>query len=224
MIDKNWPIKSLDSFDDPKNILDEIEVAIQDKLKPVLKRNAGWQGVLLYDANKSDWNSFYNKIELDELPIAKQFINQKFDFKKILRIYLYNLVPGSALHAHRDMEGNLLMGNIRTHFCLKTNDKSHLIVDGNKFHLQAGKFASFSTSQLHNAENFGDEDRFHLVIDIENSKKNAVYFPEKSLKVMLDLFYNTCVIGALIIRDLIINPISVYKRIRVNLTIRFKKK
>ena len=125
-------------------------------------------------------------------------------------INVYKLEPGACLHPHRDMEGNLILGMIRVHYCLKTISKCSLLGE----HLSPGNFLSFSTSELHNAENLGDSDRIHLVVDLKTSNKNKKFFPRLSLYICFKLVDRTIRIFLLLARDVLKRPSSVILRIK----------
>lgn len=204
-----WPTYRPDLFHDPKDILEEIEVRIDGLLGPVLHEGLAWNGICVFHEKSNEWDKHEFKLSLENLPKLKEFINKYFDIDRIRMINIYNLEPGARLHPHRDMEGNLILGMIRVHYCLQTNISCTLLNE----HLEEGRFMSFSTSELHSAKNLGETNRFHLVLDLKSSEKHKIYFPKLSLKILLRLLDRSIRIFALLVRDLFKRPSSLISRI-----------
>lgn len=206
----NWPIFRPEIFHEPDTILEEFEMLADRLVGPVFSDKLAWNGVCVFHEKTNIWDNTQHKIDIDNLPKLKTFINDYFDIDRIRMINFYKLEPGACLHPHRDMEGNLILGMIRVHYCLKTNPQCTLLGE----HLKSGHFLSFSTSELHNAENLGETDRIHLVVDIKTSKKNNKFFPKLTLNIYIKLIDRTIRIFLLLARDVIKRPSSVISRIK----------
>ena len=206
----NWPIFRPEIFHEPDSILEEFEILAESLVGPVFSDKLAWNGVCVFHEKVHIWDKTQHKIDLDNLPKLKTFINNYFDIDKIRMINFYKLEPGACLHPHRDMEGNLILGMMRVHYCLKTNPQCMLLGE----HLKSGHFLSFSTSELHDAKNLGETDRIHLVVDIKTSKQNNKFFPKLTLSIYIKLIDRTIRIFLLLVRDVIKKPSSVISRIK----------
>ena len=206
----NWPIFRPNIFHEPNEILNEFEMVAEGLVGPVFSDKLAWNGVCVFHEKENIWEKTQHKINLDNLPKLKKFIKNYFDLDRVRMINVYKLEPGACLHPHRDMEGNLILGMIRVHYCLKTNPECMLLGE----HLKSGHFLSFSTSELHNAENLGETDRIHLVVDIKTSAKNNKFFPKLTLNICIKLVDRTIRIFLLLLRDVLKRPSSVISRIK----------
>lgn len=205
-----WPIFRPGLYFEPTQLLQEFEKEAEKAIGPVLNDKIAWNGVCIYHENEAIWRDYPHKISLSDLPNLQSFINEYFDSEKIRMINIYKLEPGACLHPHRDMEGNLILGMIRVHYCLKTNLNCTLLGE----HLEAGNFFCFSTSELHSAENLGSSDRIHLVVDLKFSKKNSSFYPKLTFSIFLTLLDRLIRILFLMIRDLIKRPSSIISRFK----------
>lgn len=73
-------------------------------------------------------------VHLAELPRLAEFLNQ-FGRESVLSATYSNLAHHSALHRHRDMNGNLLFGVMRLHIPLQTNLKAIMEVQKRPYHM-----------------------------------------------------------------------------------------
>ena len=206
----NWPIFRPNIIHKPNEILEEFEILAEELVGPIFSEKIAWNGVCVFHEKESVWKKTQYKIDLDNMPKLKKFINNYFDLGRVRMINFYKLEPGACLHPHRDMEGNLILGMIRVHYCLKTNVHCRLLGQ----HLEEGHFLSFSTSELHNAENLGETDRIHLVVDVKTSEKNNKFFPKLTLNIVIKLIDRTIRIFLLLVRDILKRPSSVISRIK----------
>lgn len=211
----NWPIVKVKDIElDTSNLLNEIQNFIEKDLKPVLDKNQSWKGICLYKKKDDGWTKNPANIPLEKLKFTSDVINKYFSLEHVQEIYVYNLEKNSRLHPHRDMEGNLLLGMMRVHLSIKTNRNAYLDIGSESYHVPEGRFASFSTSELHSARNDGLEDRYHIVIDVNRCSKHNIFFPKTSLSIAISLLYSTFIIGWLVLRDLITKPDTIFRRIR----------
>ena len=208
-----WPLKQIDKFIEPNPLFEEFNLRLENILTPNIEGTSAWDGVWLYHESEIFWKEKESKIPLSELPLISSFISDNFDLNHLRQITVFRLNKNSKLHPHRDMEGNLILGMIRVHYAMKTNKDSFLVIDGKKYHIPEGRFSSFSTSELHSAENNSDQDRIHIVLDLKYCDKHKNYFPKITLKVIYDLLLNSLSILFLVLRDILLNPKSIISRI-----------
>ena len=177
---------------------------IENKTSKVLKSNDGWVSKEIYKNNTD---------KIKSVPNCFKHIFEYLGDVNILGIGYYKLKANSKLHKHRDMNGNLLFGVLRIHIPIKTNKKAFMIVGEKKLNLPLNTAWILDTSKIHGLENYGTEDRIHLVIDIKKGKKTADFFP-KGFGVKIHLITFVFILIMLLIRDIFKNPLSIAKRIR----------
>lgn len=161
--DKSWGALSLRGYSaDPAFITKPIEMS--DKWK---------------EENKD--TDFY----MQDTPLFKQFPEVRELLKpygdKLHRVRFMRLKPGGGeLERHTDQvdpdSGGSLGKLARLHFPIKTNDDVIFTVwntKGNpdKVHMNPGECWFLDTRKPHMAVNGGDEERIHLVVDIETEKQ-----------------------------------------------------
>lgn len=159
---KSWGALSLRGYtSDPAFITKPIEMS--DKWK---------------EENK-DTNFYLQDTPLFEMfPEVRELLKPYGD--KIHRVRFMRLKPGGGeLERHTDQvdpdSGGSLGKLARIHFPIKTNDNVIFTVwntKGNpeKIHMKAGECWFLDTRKPHMAVNGGDEERIHLVVDIETEK------------------------------------------------------
>lgn len=160
---KSWSALSLRGYSsDPSFITKPIEM------------NDAWQ-----EENKD--KDFY----MQDTVLFKQFEEVKELLKeygqKIHRVRFMRLKPGGGeLERHTDQvdpdSGGSKGKLARIHFPIKTNDKVEFTVwntkgQPQKIHMKVGECWFLDTRKPHMAVNGGDEERIHLVVDIETEDK-----------------------------------------------------
>lgn len=161
--DKSWGALSLRGYSsDPAFITKPIEMS--DKWK---------------EENKD--NDYY----LQDTPLFNMFPEVRELLKpygdKIHRVRFMRLKPGGGeLERHTDQvdpdSGGSLGKLARLHFPIKTNDDVLFTVwntkgDPEKVHMKIGECWFLDTRKAHMAVNGGNEERIHLVVDIETEKQ-----------------------------------------------------
>ena len=93
----------------------------------------------------------------------------------------YSMTPGSEIHAHRDMIGNVGWGGLRFHIPIQTNANLIFKVSNKRVIMNVGELWALDTSYLHSVSNFGDLERIHLVFDVKvnNWVKNELLPPRE---------------------------------------------
>jgi len=84
---------------------------------------------------------------------------------KVVRSELINMNPNSRIRAHKD-RGDLLYISRRFHVPIFTNSKCVFIVEKEYFHLEEANVYELNNRKYHAVENFSDENRIHLIIDV----------------------------------------------------------
>ncbi len=186
-------------------LLEEFEAAMASQLQTVYPRNVDWTGVNVFQRNKTN--------HLNALPALESFLGQ-FGRENVLGVTYFNLAPNSALHRHRDMNGNLLFGVMRLHVPLKTNPQALMEVQKKFYHLPVDTLWALDTSGLHALQNGGDQNRIHLVIDVRYGASTAQYFPSFSISVVLHLAGFLLIVFVKVLRDILTQPGSVLFRLR----------
>lgn len=184
----------LDEFRSTVSMLDFINPGVED-----------WKGIVLFDVNGRD--------ELARTPYLREVLDG-IGMEHVLQVAFYKLNAGAALHRHRDMYGNLLVGISRLQIPVQTNPGASLEVQRVNYHLRPGEIWCLDTSAVHRAVNDGDEDRIHLIIDVKRAPATEKYFPKSNLSVYLHLARFCLVMSAKLLRDLVRRPSSVLGRLK----------
>jgi len=201
----NYPaIWKVDLDFDAELLLNEFKKSYPENLKKVYSENNNWKGVTIF--KKGEVLSLNNLPELESLV-------KKIGNESVIGISYFNLEKNSELHEHRDMNGNLLFGIVRIHIPIKTNDEALMIIERTKYQLQLGSAWCLDTSGLHGLVNGDIDNRIHLVIDIKRNSNTNRFFPRWSFSVILHLTVFVFVMSFKIVRDLLMNPRSLIKRL-----------
>jgi hypothetical protein len=90
---------------------------------------------------------------------------------KIMRALLVKLTAGKSIRPHIDTVGFSLVICRRIHIPIQTNDNCFFTVGNDRRNLKLGELWEINNDkQNHSVDNFGDEDRIHLIVDwIEES-------------------------------------------------------
>ena len=85
------------------------------------------------------------------------------------RARLMNLRPGTKISPHRDYGAqrySLERGFIRVHIPIRTHERVHFLINGNRVPMKAGEAWYTNVCQPHAVENASDVHRMHLVLDM----------------------------------------------------------
>jgi hypothetical protein len=90
---------------------------------------------------------------------------------KIMRALLVKLTAGKSIRPHVDVVGFSLSIGRRIHIPIQTNDDCFFTVGDDKRNLKLGEMWEINNDKkMHSAENLGQTDRIHLIVDwIEES-------------------------------------------------------
>ena len=190
---------------DALSLQHEFEAVYAEKLETVYESNDDWKGVTVFKAP--------SKLTLNGLPELEKLVT-KLGKQNVIGISYFNLDQNSKLHEHRDMNGNLLFGIVRIHIPIKTNDEAFMIIERVKYQLPIGSAWALDTSGLHALANGSIDNRIHLVIDVKRASATQLLFPKWSLSVLLHLGAFVSIMVIKILRDLFLNPGSLYKRLK----------
>ena len=79
---------------------------------------------------------------------------------------LYAVRPGTILHPHRDMSGNLPFGRLRFHVPIVTNPEVDFVVGGERLDMRPGELWALDTSYEHSVRNRSNQVRVHFVVEV----------------------------------------------------------
>ena len=85
---------------------------------------------------------------------------------KIMRALLVKLTAGKTIRPHVDIVGFSLVVCRRIHIPVQTNENCYFTVGDDRRNLKIGEIWEINNDkQKHSVENFGEEDRIHLIVD-----------------------------------------------------------
>lgn len=181
-------------FDEHRLVYDLNLILKKEWSSMLYKHNydGNWSSVALYAPNGDSTNIFSHS-EISEKLIPTEILKEcKYlpqvieSFKsKILTARLLRLSVGSVIKPHKDYKMGYEDGNCRIHIPLTTNNSVSFILDDQKLRLLPGECWYINANYTHSVSNLGNEDRIHLVIDIErNNWTDDLFFslaPKESL-------------------------------------------
>lgn len=146
----------------------DMEWINQDRYKAGM---TNWKGVSLYsisgaydDLRCADRGTMKKTPAGERCPYICDEVLPQFN-APLLRVALYRLTAGTKVGAHRDYGGSRLMGMVRIHMPVITNDGVIMYLDGQKYFFAVGEAWYFDATCVHAVENNGTEDRIHLIAD-----------------------------------------------------------
>ncbi len=113
----------------------------------------------------------HDKPILDELPYIKHLISEEGPFGKAGYAFIFRLEPNGVSLKHRDMIKKW-ENMYRIHVPIITNDGAFLIANEKSQHFSLGSAWSFDNQSDHGVVN-GDQERVHLIFDVEFNPKLA---------------------------------------------------
>jgi hypothetical protein len=155
---------------------------------------------------------YQDTVLLQACPNIQQVIDF-FEMEK-LSIRLMKLNAGAVIKPHADHDLSFEDGEVRIHIPVITNPEVEFFLEEDKLSMPAGTCWYLNLSLTHRVNNFGTNDRIHLVIDgkvnewvkylfnrndhaeivMETDKKEPVYSTEDTLKIIEQLrLMNTAV-------------------------------
>jgi len=96
-------------------------------------------------------------------------------------LMFYAVHPGTKLQPHRDMSANLLVGKLRLHIPIITNQQIEFVVDGQRLVMGEGELWALDTSYVHSVYNPSDQIRIHCVVQVFANDWVWSLLPKKSI-------------------------------------------
>lgn len=164
---------------DERRLVKDLNVILNQEWSSMLYKHnyeGDWSSVALYAPDGDSKNIFshsssINKIlpttVLSECEYIPNVINS---FKtKILTARLLRLSAGSIIKPHKDFRMGYKDDNCRIHIPITTNDKVTFNLDNEELRLLPGESWYIDANFTHSVSNLGNEDRIHLVIDLQRN-------------------------------------------------------
>jgi len=200
-------MKSFLSDDDVDRIVERLEALPQENWK--LVHEAGdyfsdnWQVIhLIRDNEPTEY--------FDMFPELKRF--RDWCKAHIDILVFYKVKPDSKLHRHRDLSGTLEVGRLRFHVPLKTNEKCIFEVSKIPLKMVKGDIWALNTSYLHAVENNSNQDRIHLVAQVEVNEWAWSLLPKRNWKYYGHAIFFSLIVAKKAITSLLTNPKLIKKR------------
>ena len=118
-----------------------------------------WSGEDIKSKRSDSYINLLNSID----PIIKSL--ETFFGGMVGRVLLANLVAGKEIEKHKD-GGYYLESVRRNHIPIITNDDVIFEVGEKSINMKSGSWYEINNNNLHYVKNGGDQDRYHLIIDI----------------------------------------------------------
>ena len=131
----------------------------------------------------------YEKLHFYQLfPQLEKVTN--FFQTEIISMMFYSMTPGSEIHAHRDMIGNVGWGGLRFHIPIQTNSNLIFKVSNKRVIMNVGEIWALDTSYLHSVSNNGNRERIHLVFDVKvNNWVKKELLPSRNINFYMHQVY-----------------------------------
>ncbi len=113
--------------------------------------------------NYSMATEFKDTVHMQYCPYIKELIDS-FD-APVYKVRLMKMDAKSQLPKHTDIFYTAT--TCRLHIAVKTNSLVTMTIDKKQFHLEQGSIYFANVRKIHSVENASDEDRIHVVFDIE---------------------------------------------------------
>jgi hypothetical protein len=131
---------------------------------------------IIFDKNfnfhsfKIHLTNLYSLFEDEILKIENIVRDNTNENGKIMRAILVNLPSGKSIPSHVD-RGPSLINCRRIHIPIETNENCFFTVGDDKRNLKLGEMWEINNDKKkHSVDNFGDNDRIHLIVDwVESS-------------------------------------------------------
>lgn len=135
-----------------------------DICSPYIKLETLWSKHLIEPVGRpNEIIRFLPNEALKKCPYLLSILNTFQCDKETFRIHI--LDPGAGIKLHKDMGLSLKDGKVRIHIPVQTNNKVQFLLNNTVVKMEAGEcwYCDFSVS--HEAHNYGDEPRVHLIMD-----------------------------------------------------------
>ncbi len=127
-------------------------------------------------------------------------------------LVFYKVKPDSKLHRHRDLSGTLEVGRLRFHIPLKTNDQCIFEVSKKPLKMLKGDVWALNTSYLHAVENNSQQDRIHLVAQVEVNEWAWSLLPKRNIIYYLHAAFFGLIVAQKVLVSMLTNPMIIKKR------------
>jgi hypothetical protein len=123
-----------------------------------------------FDSFKIHPTNLYSLFEHEILKIENIIKENTNENGKIMRAILVNLPSAKSIPPHIDT-GKTLLDCRRIHIPIQTNENCFFTVGDDRRNLKLGEIWEINNDKkTHSADNFGDNDRIHLIVDwVESS-------------------------------------------------------
>lgn len=173
-------------FDEEK-LCKDLDTINNNKWFPMLYKHnyeGGWKSVALYAPDGDPENIFAHNDSSEVLkptPILENcnYFKEVISYFKapILSVRLLRLSVGSIIKPHKDYKMGYEDHNFRIHIPITTNEQVSFLLDNEKLVLLPGHCWYINANFTHAVSNFGEQDRVHLVIDVErNDWSDKLFF------------------------------------------------
>lgn len=207
-------------FDEQK-LKNDLEIIFNGKWSPMLYKHnyeGGWKSVALYAPDGNSENIFAHNDSRNELKPTQtlkdcHYLQEVIGLFKapVLSARLLRLSVGSIIKPHKDYKMGYEDNNFRIHIPITTNDQVAFILDDEKLTLSEGECWYINANYTHSVSNFGNEDRVHLVIDLErNAWSDELFFSLAPEETFLQNELETS-------SEMITNLIAQYKKAGVDI-------
>jgi aspartyl/asparaginyl beta-hydroxylase (cupin superfamily) len=165
----------------------------------------GWKAVHFYR----------NSRETPELQEFPEMLQVREFFKCPVReLMFYSVLPGTNIHPHRDMSGNLPCGCLRFHIPIVTNPQVEFVVGGRRLNMGEGELWALDTSYKHSVHNPSDRVRIHCVVEVVANDWVWAKLPPKALRYYSHVVAFWSVASLVGIRKLFTDPSFIFRNVR----------
>jgi hypothetical protein len=149
------------------------------------------------------------------------FVHRHPEIRRVLEYFkcnismavYYSMLPGAAIHEHRDLSGTLELGRLRFHVPIQTNSDVNFLVSRRPVPMKVGELWALNTSYLHAVQNNGSADRIHLVVEVEVNDWCWSKLPQKTIKFYTHYIWFMILVGYRAVRVTLTNPKAVKLRL-----------
>lgn len=118
---------------------------------------------LIHAVPASNMHQYKDTPLLEQCLYIKDVLNYLQCEKTAVRLMKLN--AGSVIKKHKDAQMNFENGEARIHIPVKTNDQVEFYIEDERINMKEGECWYLNLNLEHNVNNFGSEDRIHLVVD-----------------------------------------------------------
>jgi len=170
---------------DPAKLLADLNICLKFSWREHFNVNyysGAWNIFSLRSAsgNYNDINSNAPNGDYQDTEILKEckYFQEVMDFFKCPKesVRLMNLILGSEISEHSDVELRYKSGTFRLHVPIQTNNEVEFVINGKRALMQQGECWYGNFEAIHSVKNYGKTDRVHLVIDCKRNEWTDNFF------------------------------------------------